>query len=254
MSLTPTQKSLCNKLATDYEALVSPVKSAKNLFKSHMGSLDSKIRGMVFSDPTDLDAAVGSFINSVQGSLPGDDIESMQELADFIRTCDYLSGLAPASTVNGTYNGIFSDITNFISDLTPSFPEFGAAAIADGINSLLSGIGFPGGSNLTDLLKQADKLLNCLNVLCGPDYGGAATEISDDLNTIYTDYNLIDSGPNAGKFDFDSFYTASGLDASQQAAINTVTNSIGEQKTGAVTAVNKSIDKVKSLKKIGGFF
>jgi hypothetical protein len=254
MALTPMQTALCNKLATDYAGLISPVKSGKDLYKSKMGQLDSFVRGMAFSNPLDLDAALNDFVNQVQGMLPNiDNISDMDDLLNFMNACPYLSGYAPATAVNGTSNGIFDKIGTLISDLTPSFPEFGAGGIADGINALLSGVGIPGGNSFSDILKKSDDLVNCLNGLCGSSYAGDATEIMNDLNSLYSDLNIIDSGPNAGKFDFNSFYTASGLSTSQQNAINTVTNSIGSQKTGAVTAVNNSIESVQKLKK-GGYF
>jgi hypothetical protein len=254
MALTPMQTALCNKLATDYAGLIAPVKSGKDLFKAKMGQLDSFVRGMAFSNPLDLNAALNDFANQVEGMLPK--IESPQEMDDllsFIQACPYLSGYAPATAVNGTSNGIFDKIGNLINDLTPSFPEFGAGGIADGINDLLSGVGIPGGSSFADILKKGDDLVNCLNGLCGPSYAGDATEIMNDLNSLYSDLNIIDSGPNAGKFDFDSFYTASGLSTAQKNALNNVTNSIGAQKTGATTAVNNSLESIQKLKK-GGYF
>jgi hypothetical protein len=257
MALTPTQKSLCNKLVSDYGSLVSPVKSSKAVLKKNMSDLDSYIRGMTFSNPVDLNGAIDGFISDVEGSIPGDDISAMDDLGAFLQNCPYLSGLAPASAVGGTTGGIFDDIGNLIKGLVPSFPEFGASALADAINSALSGLGLPGGDDLGALLGKADGLLNCLSGLCAsqdPSYIGSLTEISDDLQGLYDDLNIIDSGPNMGKFDFDSFYTNAGMSPTQQAALNTVTNSIGSQKEAAASAVQNSIDKVKSLTKAGGFF
>jgi hypothetical protein len=253
MALTPMQTALCNKLATDYDSLVAPVKAVKSTFKSQMGQLDSFVRGMSFSNPLDLDAALNQFVSDVEGMLPGSDLASMDELLAFMAACPYLADQVPASNVSGTSNGIFDNIRNFINDLTPSFPEFGAGGIADGLNSLLSGVGIPGGANISDILSKADELANCLAALCGPAYSGDVTDITNDLNSLYSELNIIDSGPNKGKFDFATFYTASGLSSSQQTAINTVTNSIGSQKQGATTAITNSINSVKQLKK-GGYF
>jgi hypothetical protein len=253
MALSPMQTALCNKLSTDYESLVGPVKGAKASFKAQMGQLDSFVRGMTFSNPLDLDAALNQFVSDVQGMLPGSDLASMDELAAFMAACPFLAGQPPSSNVTGTSDGIFDKIRRFISDLTPSFPEFGAGGIADGLNSLLSGVGFPGGANISDILNKADQLANCLAALCGPAYSGDVTDITNDLNSLYSELNIIDSGPNKGKFDFATFYTASGLSSSQQTAINTVTNSIGSQKQGANTAITNSINSVKQLKK-GGYF
>jgi hypothetical protein len=255
MALTPMQTALCNKLATDYALLTGPIKGAEALFKAKMGMLDTFVRGMTFSNPVDLDAALLGFSNQVQGLIPGANLQDMDELASFMQACSFFSDMAPTTAVSGTSNGIFSNIDKIIGDLTPSFPEFGAGAIADGINMLLNGVGIPGGSDISDKLKKANDLLGCLTGLCGPGFAPIASEISDDLNDIYSTFNIIDSGPDEGKFDFKKLYDDSGLSTAQQNALNTVTTSIGNQKKGATTAITNSIDTAKELKKkVGGFF
>lgn len=257
MSLSPTEKSLCNKLVSDYDSLVAPVKSAKSSIKKTMSDLDTYVRGMTFSNPVDLEGAIDDFIDNVESRLPGDDISAMDQLSNFMNNCTYLKDFAPSSSVSGTLGGIFDSIADTLTELVPNFPEFGASSLANAINDLLSGASIPGGDTLAALLAKADDLLNCLSALCAtvdPSYIGDLDDISDDLQGLYDDLNLIDTGPNKGKFDYTTFFSTAGLTAAQENAITTVTSSIDSQKAGAVDAVQSSIDKVKELTKLGGFF
>lgn len=258
MALSPTQRSLCNKVASDYYTLVAPVKSAKRTIQSKTSDLDTYLRGLSYSPAEDVSNAVTSFENSVQNSIPGDADESIDELKGFLSQCDYLSDFAPTSTVKGTSAGIFDNINSLIDDLLSSIPEFGAAKIADAINSLLDGVGLPGGDLLSELLKKADKLLNCLSALCAAEdssYTGNLSDISTDLQGLYDDLNIVDNplSSNYGKFDYTSFYNNIGLTSTQQNTINNVTSVISTQKLGAQTAINNSIDAVKGFIK-GGLF
>ena len=255
MALTPMQTALCNKLESDYAALVAPVRSVEQLYKKNMSDLDTFTRGMAFSNPVDLDGALNEFSSQVQSMIPTADLAGIGELIDFMQGCPYFEDVFPATAVAGTKAGVFGKITGLVSDLIPSFPEFGAGAIADAINGLLSGVGIPGGSDISDIMKKANKLLNCLSSACGSEYSGAVAEISDDMDSIYSGFNIIESGENEGKFDFAKFYTNSGLDASQQNALSLVTSSIGDQKKAANTAIQNSITSAKNFKKnAGGLF
>lgn len=252
MALSPTKKALCNKLVTDYYTLITPVKSAKSVMKQNMSELDSFIRGMTFSNPVDLQGAIDGFEVDSKASLPGSDNESIDELKDFISQCTYLQTQAPTSNVYGTKDGALDQIKDYASDLIPSFPEFGAGSLASAINDVLSGSLVPGSDSLSAILRKADQLLNCIDALC-PGYSAPASDIANDLQSLYNDLNLIDSGPNTGTFDYTSFFDNAGLSSIQQGAINSVTNSIDSQKQGAISAVQNSVNKVKDLVK-GGLF
>jgi hypothetical protein len=77
----------------------------------------------------------------------------------FLEKCAYFDELPSAtSLIDGTIAGIFDGIDSFIDDIINDMglPEFSAGVIADAINSLMNGIGIPGGDQLTDILKKAD--------------------------------------------------------------------------------------------------
>lgn len=254
MALSPMEKSLCNKLVSDYYKLVEPVKAAKAALRKAAADLDAFLRSMTFSPLAGLEAALNQFVNDVQDMLPGDTIDELDRLRDFLLACPYLAGLAPPTSLKGTIDGIFDNIRGLIDNLASLFPEFGAGNIADYINSLLGGFGIPGGDLLSDLLKQADQLIQCLSALCAavdPSYVGGLNDITTDLQGLYEDLNIVDSpgDPNYGKFDYNTLYSAVGLNQTQIDALNNVQGTIGEQKSGAIDAVKKSIDAVKTYTK-----
>ena len=258
MALTPTQKSLCNKVVSDYYTLVSPVKSAKSTINSKRSQLDSSLRQIRFSTPANITGALGDLQDYVTSITP--DLDAVDELGDFISQCEYLSDIAPASTVNGTQNSIFDNINSFLGDLASSFPEFGAGELASGINDLLNGISIPGSQRLSDLLKKADKLLNCLSGLCAASdssYTGQLSSISSDLQGLYDDLNIVDDplSDEYGNFNYDAFYNSIGLSSADKDIMNTVVTGIDSQKSVAKTSVDDTVAAVKNFTKtFGGLF
>ena len=260
MALSAMEKSLCNKLVSDYYKLVAPIKAARGALRKAAQDLDAFLRSMTFSPLQDLEDALNGFVDNIKGMLPNDDIDSIDQLLDFIRNCPYLAGYAPTSSLKGLIDGIFDNIQGLIDGLTSLFPEFGAGNIASYINGLLSGLAFPGGDLLSDLLKQIAQLIECLSALCAAvdlHYVGGLTAITDDFNSLLEDLNLIGdvpvSDPNFGKFDYNTLYTAVGLTPDQIGAINNTSGTIDDQKAGAVDAIKKSVDAVKSFtKNFGG--
>lgn len=259
MALGRMEKTLCNKLVSDYYNLVAPVKAAKSVIKNAMADLDSYLRSMTFSPAEDVNSAINSFEDSINSQIPGTADQDMNKLKDFLANCPYLAAFAPSSTVGGTKNGIFDAINDKINELLSGVPEFGAGKIASQINSLLNGLSLPGGDALSALLQKADQLLDCLSSLCAaqdPTYAAPLSEATNDLNNLYTDLNIIDNplSPDYGKFNYTSFYNNIGLTSSQSSALNLVTTNIDNQKSSSVDAVKNSVDKIKSLTKEGGFF
>ena len=256
MSLSPMEKSLCNKLVDDYWKLVQPVKDARLAIRKAISDLDTLLRSMTFSPLGDLANALNDFKNDVEEMIPGDTVDELDRLKNFLEQCPYLSGLAPATSLKGTLNGIFDNIQGLIDNFTSLFPEFGAGNLASYINGLLNGLAFPGGDILTELLKQAEALLQCLSSLCAlqdPSYLGEITDINDDLQSLYSDLNLVDTvpvdDPSFATFDYDTMYHMVGLTPDQISAINDTKGTIDDQKANAADSVQKSIDAVKQYTK-----
>jgi len=259
MALTPTEKSLCNKISTDYDSLVAPVKSSKKSITGAKQDLDTYLRGMIYSPDIDIDSALLQLADGVENAVPGDDRDAMNDIKNVIDDCAYLNGLAPVSAVIGTFNGVFNAINDLVDSLKLTVPEFGAGALASLINQLLNGVGIPGGDMLSALLAKADKLINCLAEVCvagDPGYSGRLTLITNDLDNLYTDLNVVGDplSPNYGKFDYDTLYSSVGMSTEQQAKINRTIVGVDAAKTNAKKAISNSISSIKTLTKIGGFF
>jgi len=260
MALTNNEKSLCNKLVSDFDSLTQPGKAAKGLINGATNDMKSKLAGMTFSDPGLLNGALGQFQNAVNDSLPGDSLDDLNNLKSFIDNCDYLSGLNPISVMIGTVNGIFDEIGNLVNGLDLTFPEFGVGNFGSLIDKILDGIpGLPGGDKISDLLAKADQLLDCLSAGCAaydPSYIGDLSNKTAELQSVYDDLGVIDdpNDPNYGKFDYDSMYNDLGMSTSEIDAINSVKSGINSSKDSGMDAISKTTDAIKQAKKIGGLF
>lgn len=254
MALSPMQRSLCNKLVNDYYSLVAPVKAAKRAIQDQISILDTTLRNLVYSPIAFLDAKIDEFTSDVLDILPTDDLQAIDELLSFIDQCPYLTGLLPITTMATTSNSIFDYLNDLADDFNSLVPEFGAGKIASAINKLLSGAGIPGGDKLSDILKQADKLLSCVSSICAiadPNYLTNVTFITNDLQSLFDDLHLIDNplDPNYATFDYDTFYTDIGLTASQQTSMTKVITELDTQKDNSLTAVNNTVDAIKNYTK-----
>jgi hypothetical protein len=259
MALGNNEKTLCNKLVSDFDKLIQPGKSAKGAINSATNAMKSKLSGMVFSDPTDLNNGLSAFQNSLKDALPGDQLSDLNKIKDFINGCDYLKDLNPVSAVIGAIGGIFDTVDNLIGGLDLTLPEFSAGGLGSLVDKLLDGIpGIPGGDKIADLLAKADTLLNCLSNSCAavdPSYISDLSQKSAELQDTYDALGLIDdpNDPNYGKFDYSTMYNDLGMSTSEINAINSVKSGINSGKDAGTEAVANSVQAMKNAVK-GGLF
>ena len=259
MALTKNEKSLCNKLVSDFDGLIQPGRSAKGAINGATNDMKSLLNGMTFSDPGLLGGALDQYRNAVNDALPGDELDDLNQIKNFIDNCEYLQALDPLSTMIETVNGVFDEIGKLVNGLDLSFPEFGAGNLGSLVDKILDGIGMPGGDKISDLLAAADKLLNCLSAGCAavdPTYIGDLDSKTDELQRVYDDLGLIDdpNDPNYGKFDYSSMYNDLGLSTSEINSINSVKDGISASKDDGINAISNTKDAIKTAKKVGGLF
>lgn len=260
MALSNNKKSLCNKLVSDFDGLISPGKQAKGAINSATNLMKSKLSGMAWSDPGLLNEGLGTFQDQVNNSLPGDQLSDLEDIKDFIDNCDYLKNLNPVSAMVGTIGGIFNEIDNLVNGLDLTLPEFSAAGLGSLIDKALDGLpGLPGSDKIADLLAKADELLNCLSNSCAafdPTYVDDLTQKSDELQGVYDDLGLVDDplDPDYGKFDYSTMYNELGLTTSEIEAINNVKTAINSSKDAGGSAVSNVTNAIKQAKKLGGLF
>lgn len=247
MPLTSNETALCNRLVSDYAGLIAPVKGAKNGVVNQRKALESYLGNMNYSAPDDLATALNGYKNAVGGFIPNPN--DLNSLASFIASCEFFKEMGAAKAVVGMTQGVFSKMSSLLSGLSAGTQEFGAGDLASTLNSLLGSL-LPGGKSITDILNQIDKLLTCLDSVCAaqdPTYYGDLSYMTNDVNSLYTDMNLISGGPNNGKFDYASFYSSMGMQPGEIAAIDTTILTVDEQKVRAKLAIDETFNAVRSL-------
>ncbi len=258
MALTSTERSLCNSLVQKFDPVLSPIRSVKESYRDKVAEFNAELRAQknVFVDPWDVTSAVTDLQGQVQEELPGDTLEDMDRLKRFIAGCGFFSDSNPVGTILGGTLGVFGKIDQLIDNSAITVPQIGLGKLADTINNILSGITIPGGSNISDLLKKGDLLIDCLSGLCGPEFGVETLEFTDTIDSLFDAFNVVKDpiNPDYGKFDFTSVYSSVGLDSTQIASMNIAVKGITDIKSGALASITSASNKAKSLIGLGGFF
>ena len=254
MALTPTETSLCNKMLGDYAGLMGPVKLGSSSITNQRSALTNQLGGMSYTTPSDLENKLSMFKNAVGLALP--DPNDLNSLKNMLTQCDYFKQFGPTAAIAGLMQSALGNISSLINNFGAGTNEFNAGKLAGLINQALSSL-IPGGSGLTDILKSAGQLLECMSSVCAagdPSYIGGLDYIDNDLNNTMSSMGLVsDPGSsNYGKMDYDSIYTDIGMTPSQRYAIDSTTFAIDEQRVRAKVAIDQSIAAVKS--QMGGLF
>jgi len=254
MALTPTETSLCNKMLGDYAGLMGPVKLGQSGIMNQRSALTNQLGGMTYSTPSDLANKVNLFKNAVGLALP--DPNDLNSLKNMLTQCDYFKQFGPTSAIAGLMQSALGNISSLINNFGAGTNEFNAGKIAGLINQALSNL-IPGGSGLTDILKSAGQLLECMSSVCAagdPSYIGGLDYIDNDLNNTISSMGLVGdpSSINFGKMDYNSIYNDLGMTPTQRYAIDSTTFAIDEQRVRAKVAIDQSIAAVKL--QMGGLF
>ncbi|MFW9871768.1 MAG: hypothetical protein ACFFG0_01615 [Candidatus Thorarchaeota archaeon] len=257
MALTAMERSLCNQLQQKFNSLKAPLDNSKNQFKNLQSQFKEGLRSINFSPQQDVTDAVTSLQSQMNNHLPGNQVNDMEKLRDFISQCEFLSGANPVGALLGGIIGIYDRLDTLIDSLAASVPEMGLGKLADQINKLLSGLSAPGGNNLSNLFKDSDKLLSCVNALCGEaEYTSWLSTSTTTLDNLYTDYNVV-SDPldsNYGNFDYDTAYSDVGLTSGQKTNMTIAISGITTVRNSMNSAVESAVSSAKSLIGTGGFF
>jgi hypothetical protein len=255
MALSSTATSMCNQLVQKYNGLIDPVKAAKSSFKSLTRTLASQLSTAIYSPLSSLQTEMNALQDRVNGIIPGIDDEAMGDIEDFLINCPIFGQSTPVSAVGGTTNGIFDEIDKYIDDSYALFEEFGLANLADTINKLLNGTGYPGGSNLSGLLKDGGILIQCLSSLC-PGFEPIVISYTDDLNSLYDEMHIVSNpvDPNFGLLDYDYLYSTANMTPTQITNMNYTISGVTDIKSNALSSVNASKQAVKNTLNTGSLF
>ena len=246
MTLTSTERALCNSLDQKYGALITPLLNSRPGYKNLLNSYINQMRSTVFSPPGAVEQGVDDLVNQANGVMPGDEVDDLNRINTFMQNCPFFDEASPVSALLGSVSGLFDAIDNFINNISITVPEFGLAALADQLNKLLNGDGFPGGNNLSALFKMLDKLINCLNALCP---GFFIENKINQVNDLYNFYN-VDSNPTSltyAQLNYASIYQELNLTPGQINNLNTALNSVTSVKETALSSVQSVANKLKLL-------
>lgn len=254
MSVTATTNSMCNQLVQKYWDLVAPVHKIKNQVKSELNKFERMLSGMVFSVSNDIDNALHNLENEAKGIIPGSTIDDLREIQRFLNGCDFFEGTNPVAAVLGGSLAIYDQLDDYFQ--TIPLPEFQAGAVANTLKKLMSGvgIGLPNSNNIENILRNADKLLACLNAFC-PGKASEAQLIASDLQGLYDILKVVDdpNNPNYGQINFDSIYEDVGMTAMEILNMNNVINGMWETQAEASVGLGNAVNSIKTAIK-GGFF
>lgn len=252
MALTATEKAICNKLVYDFYNILGPVYSAKYGILGKINQAINNLDSMIFSPAAAVNAAISDLYSQTAGLIPGSDLADINRMIKFLEECLYLNTLNPVSLIFGTSNGIYQEVDKILDSIATTVPEFGVGKLFGQVFKLLNGLGIPGGQALSDLLKSADRLINCLALYC-TGYGGYATLYQTQLDTIFSELYLDNDplSPNYAGLDTDLIYDAAGLSVAQKTQMTQVINSVSTVNTNIQTGLNNAINSVKQYAKQG---
>jgi len=254
---------ICNKLSDEFDTLVQPLEDAKGTIKSQISSIKSKLSLMNFSPAAEINSAVSNLESSVKDLVPEATSIDLSEIQDFISSCDYLKNgptfKNPIALLRGGFNSAITQAGGFVNDLTDLLPEFDVANIIGNIFDKFSGfdLGLPDCLGITEAVQSLDTIINCIAGRCGPDFSSRITEMTNSLDDIYNDLNIIGDPTNAnwGKFDIDKIYDDVALSASERIQMANVVGSVQDSKTAVTNAISDTIGAAKSAARIvGGIF
>jgi hypothetical protein len=257
MAFTEVERSMCNKMAFDSSGLLAPAEAVKGSVRNQISNTKSQLASYVPSPQSAIDAASAQLQNNIASVIPGNSEADVQAMLNMINNCEYLSGdeklSNPVTIANAMNKSLFNKINNYVDDVA-SLPEYALAKTISAIEELYSNL-FPGSSALTDLLKKADKLINCLSNVCNGEYTSEVISLTNQTQNLYNDFDMV-SDPldsNYGKLDKDKLFSEAGLSPSEISKITDANDEVNSIKSQAKKSIEDLMNSTKVFKKAGLF-
>lgn len=263
MSIASTRNMICDKLSSEFDIIISPLESAKRGIKNQISQVKSKLSLMEFSPAGEVSSAIFSLESDVESIVPEADTPDVDEMLDFINTCDFLKGNEilknPIALLKGGIGSAIDKAGGFVDSLTELLPEFDAGQLLRNILNKFSdtGLGLPGALDISNIVKLADQIINCIGNRCGMDYSTRITSMTNTLNELYTDLNIVSDPTSAdwGEFDIEKIYDDVNLSAQEKLQMSGVVDSVKESQTTVTDSINNTVDATKSAaRSVEGLF
>lgn len=244
---------ICGTLNKNLDSIVKVIEQVEKVVTPVMDLLDDmildyKLRNLLGSKLSDFENAVGNIADNFDKLVPQD----LDAVTDLIQSCPYLSRHPLLNNPATAIKNIESELKNGAADmiqLLNSALDWGIAIKLDGLNTMLDGF------RLSDVLKEYNDIVTCLNNLCGTsDITAKTDKINNILQSLGISsngsFNLLDyltkitdpvrkPGLNLDEDDiatitiqYDSFLSA------KQAVADRVSSTIDTIKTGVTSSVS----------------
>jgi hypothetical protein len=263
MTILSARKMVCDKLSDEFDTFLKPAEAAKRGIKDQINLVKSKLSLMEFSPAAEIDTAATGLENSVKAIIPEANAPDIGEITDFIKSCDFLNTNLmfknPIALLKGGVASAIAQAGGFVDDLTDLLPEFDAGNLLGNLLNKFSGVGLglPDALGLSGLIRSADKIINCIADRCGGDFATRVTDMTNTLDQLYTDLNLVSDplDPNWGEFDIDKIYDDVALSAQERIQMTTVVESVQNSQTAVTDAINDTVNATKSAaRSVEGLF
>lgn len=258
MSILSTRNTICDRLSGEFDSMLQPINAASRTIKNQITQVKTTLNNLSFSPAAVVDAKISEVEDQVKEVIPEGNPEDIQETIDFINSCNFLSENEllrnPIAIYNGAVNSTLSKVSDFITDAAALLPEFNAAQLLGAITDKFAGItglSLPDALNISDIVRSADQLINCMAGRCGAEFASRVTDMIDELEGIYNDLNIISDplDPNWGDFDIQELYDLAGFDPTEIVQMDKVVNTVTQTKTDALNSINSINTSIKTAAK-----
>ena len=263
MTILSARKMVCDKLSDEFDTLLKPVESAKRGIKDQINLAKSKLSLLEFSPSSEINSAISGLENDVKGVIPEANGPDISEITDFIGTCDFLKGNVmfknPIALLKGGVSSAIAQAGGFVDDLTELLPEFDAGQLLGNLLNKFSGVGLglPDALGISGIIRTADQIINCIAGRCGGDFATRLTAMTETLDQLYTDLNLV-SDPldaNWGEFNIEKIYDDVALSAQERLQMTTVVDAVQNSQTAVTDGISDTVNAAKSAaRSVEGLF
>lgn len=249
MSITETARSLCNKLASEFDKQIVTAKNQMiNTNRTVLYDVILELGRTDFTNPTILDTKINGFRTDVRNTLPGSSKSDVETFISntgssvFLSTNDIYKD--PISIKRNLLNSLNAKINELVSVLGETIPEFNIGAIINAlqISFSLDGLG------ISNLIYKAQNIISDLtSAICGDEFTSDAVEMQQELDSLCDDIYMIKNplDPDYLKLDTSGIYTAAGMTSQQISNMNSTLTSITDSQSDVKSSVNSCSEAVK---------
>jgi len=254
MAFTEIERSICNKMGYDSGGLLAPAEASKGAVRNQLSGIRSQLSSYIASPQAVIDAATAQLQTASGTIFPGHTQNDVDALLDIISNCTYLELDNPISLTKALIGSLFDKLDGFF-DAVSAVPEYLLGQALGALDELFDNK-LPRSTALTDLMKNADKLINCLSTLCNGEYTSEVLALTNQTQNLYNDLGMISNplSANYGKLDKGTLFSDAGLSPTEIAKITGANLEVNSLKDQGQQAIDELMEVTKLSKKAGDIF